>query len=253
MTPDKTIEAELNSISPLIAGLPRQLPYRVPAGYFNQLSGLLLEKVRAADQAEPASELAALSPLLAGLSKKPPFSIPEGYFEKIGEEVSSGLSGILQTNEVLETLPALLFTARNINPYTVPAAYFEQFPHKMLGKVKVSAPVVSIKKHWLQYAAAAIVAGIIAIGAWLYFQPSVSDLAVPADMALDLHKEIDQLSDQTILEYADSTQSLSFSNSMASNDELNGPDIHFLLEDVSDGDLQEYLIEQQGKVILLNN
>jgi hypothetical protein len=253
MKPDKTIEAELKAISPLLAGLPKLLPYIVPVGYFEQLPLKLLEKVRREEMDKPSDELAALSPLLAGLSKKSPYSIPEGYFERIPEEVNAGLSGILQTNEVLEFLSPALLSARNINPYTVPAGYFSQFPEKMLGKLKTNSPVISINRRWLQYAAAAVIAGIIVIGSWLYFKPSTPDFSMSAGMAFDLHKEIHELSDQSIMEFTDSTESLNFNNNVASNDDLNGSDIHFLLEDISDSDLQEYLSEQQGKVILLNN
>lgn len=69
---------ELAHLSPLLAGISKQLPYTVPADYFTNLDpGIAFYEEMSAEE-----ELEQLSPLLGGLSKKNPFTVPEGYFEK---------------------------------------------------------------------------------------------------------------------------------------------------------------------------
>jgi hypothetical protein len=61
--------------------ISREMPYTVPAGYFENLSGSILEKVTITAQ-DARQEIQELSPLLAGLNRSLPFTVPAGYFEK---------------------------------------------------------------------------------------------------------------------------------------------------------------------------
>ncbi|HEX2536065.1 MAG TPA: hypothetical protein VHK69_20125 [Chitinophagaceae bacterium] len=164
---------ELQELGSTLPGGPLPTPYAVPAGYFEGLAEAVLRRIRAAEKAaDPAGELEALSPLLAGLPKKMPFSVPDGYFN----ELSSLPSG--------EELPSLLRQADRTVPYTVPAGYFEQLPQQILERVRPSgAKVVSFPRTFLRYAAAAVVTGALALGAWMYLgsRPSGTDAAPSAE------------------------------------------------------------------------
>jgi len=70
--------AELEVLSPLLAGLSKKTPYAVPKDYFASLD----PSFAYGDESDSAMELEQLSPLLSGLPRKSPFSIPGGYFEQ---------------------------------------------------------------------------------------------------------------------------------------------------------------------------
>ena len=72
---------EIQSLSPLLAALPRELPYTVPARYFDSMP------VNKGEQESPGEEIAKLSPMLAGLDKKIPYSVPEDYFNNLNRPV----------------------------------------------------------------------------------------------------------------------------------------------------------------------
>jgi hypothetical protein len=253
MTPDNQIFAELQGISSFLAGIPRRSPYAAPVGYFDQLPQLMLQKIQSADN--PQQELAALSPLLAGLSKKSPFTAPDGYFNQVPGEIAEGVSAIEQTNEVPESLHPMLVAARHINPYRVPENYFEQLPALVLQKRPVTGKLIGINKTWLKYAAAAAVIGFVALAGWLY-QPKPVVIDTPKsgkELSTEVAIEMNQLSDEAFVEFADSTQLL-YNGSTAINDyDDNALDMHVLLEEVSDGALQQYLGEEPAKANLLNN
>ncbi|ULQ52492.1 hypothetical protein [Flavihumibacter fluvii] len=250
MTPDNTILAELQGISPYLAGVPRLAPYAAPVGYFAELPDLLLQRVKLSD--DPKQELLGISLILASLSKKSPFSAPAGYFEQVPEEVNAGISAIEQTKEVLESLHPLLESVRYVNPYSAPENYFEELPALLLEKRPQQAKILGFGKSWFNYAAAAAVIGLVAIAGWLY-QPQPVESDNNSGLVIQLEQEINQLSDEAIFEYADSTQQL-FNGSTANNDDdLNTIDMHILLEEVSDGALQQYLSDQPGKANFINN
>ncbi|PZR29299.1 MAG: hypothetical protein DI535_02855 [Citrobacter freundii] len=73
-----TAVAELEILSPLLAGLSKKMPYTVPGDYFASLD----PSFAFADESDSATELKQLSPLLGGLSRKSPFNVPEGYFDQ---------------------------------------------------------------------------------------------------------------------------------------------------------------------------
>jgi hypothetical protein len=251
MTPDKNIITELQGISPLLAASSRQLPYAVPAGYFDQLPVLILQKLKMAE--DPDEELKVLSPLLAGMSKKLPFSVPGRYFEQVTSEASAGISAITQTNEVLENLHPLLESVRKINPYQVPENYFDELPAILLEKKPQPAKLISFSRKWITYSVAAAIIGLLVLAGWLYKPTVIKPVDANNGLVIQLEQDMNQLSDEAFLEFADSTQVL-FNGSTANNDdELNDSDMHVLLEEVSDGALQQYLKEQPGKAILFNN
>lgn len=75
---------ELSMVSPLLAGIIKQPPYFLPAGYFDGLEEKIMTVIRQhADYQTSEEEIGSLSPLLGSLKKATPYSVPEGYFEKI--------------------------------------------------------------------------------------------------------------------------------------------------------------------------
>ena len=106
---------ELREISPVVAGIGHQIPYTVPAGYFEGLAGQLLQLVKASE---------ANTPVLAKTTN--PYQVPQGYFE--------GLAGnILQLVKASEVNTPVL--AKTTNPYQVPQGYFEGLAGNILQQV----------------------------------------------------------------------------------------------------------------------
>lgn len=123
-------------------------PYTVPAGYFDQLADNILARVKASDEALSAQEeLSMLSPLLSKLDKKLPYEVPAEYFSDLTENVVAGTQAIDFVNEELENLSPLMAGLKGKQVYEVPAGYFEALPGQVVSRVKkVTEParVVSI-------------------------------------------------------------------------------------------------------------
>ncbi|RYY40058.1 MAG: hypothetical protein EOO08_06895 [Chitinophagaceae bacterium] len=156
MEPRKNIAQELQEAGVnLPAGLNAR-PYAVPAGYFALFAEAVLREIR---RREASDELQQVSPLLAGLQRSMPYSVPPGYF---GEAV----------------VPSLLDGLDRTMPFAVPAGYFEGLPQQLLSRANavaepveeapVQARVLRMRPRWMQVAAAAVVAGALAVGGWLY-------------------------------------------------------------------------------------
>jgi len=65
-----------------LSSLPKESPYRVPAGYFEELEERIMQAIRShPDYQTSKEELESLSPLLSSLNKRPVYSVPQGYFE----------------------------------------------------------------------------------------------------------------------------------------------------------------------------
>lgn len=259
MNPENPIRAELAAWGSPLAELPRQLPYAAPLGYFESLPEILLNRIQGSSADDPpAAELEVISPLLAGISRKMPYQLPEGYFQEVPKEAEAGVSALEQAREALEDLHPLLTAAKGLNPYKVPELYFEEFPALMLEKTQRPAKVIGINRRWIRYMAAAALTGLVVLTGWLYTNQHSSStnngnhLAAISGLPLELQQAFDQISDEAILSFADSTEILTIGSTASSADELDPSDIHVLFEEVSDDALQQYLKEQPGKPLYSN-
>jgi hypothetical protein len=258
--------AELHGLGELVSGISREMPYAVPAGYFDRLPTLLVARITArssafqvptgyfegfagqvlarikagsTDISQPEdtveAELARLSITLSRIDRNTPYQLPEGYFEE--------LSPVLT---ILKDRPT----------YQVPANYFTGFPAGLLETVSKPASTGKIipmerqggkvlKGHWWKYSsAAAIAACFLLIFSWPQVGTNAGDPSF-TDITQNLHK----LSDQEIQAYLDNDHTILAEpvagNSTATLD-INDGDVKSLLGEVSDNDLQQY-VEEHGK------
>ncbi|MBI5859108.1 MAG: hypothetical protein HZB42_15850 [Sphingobacteriales bacterium] len=80
---------EISFLSPLLSNISREMPYSVPAGYFDLLQEKLMAAVReSSDHQTAKEELESISPLLSGLKKEMPYSVPQGYFNSLSENAA---------------------------------------------------------------------------------------------------------------------------------------------------------------------
>jgi hypothetical protein len=133
------ISEELRSISVLVDGISRQVPYEVPAGYFDSLSQLVLGRISA---------------------KSLTFSVPDGYFDsfasRVLDRIKAGQSGASQAPEIipalesgegveeeLARLSAIVSGISRRTPYQLPEGYFEEISPVLTlirGKATYQAP-----------------------------------------------------------------------------------------------------------------
>lgn len=245
----QNIVNELKEISPIVAQVGFSNPYEVPQGYFENFAATVLQRIKATTAASPKEELEMLSPLLGSIGKKNPFSMPEGYFAELTENAMAGAKAIDFVNGELENLSPVMSSLKNKPVYEVPAGYFEQLPEKLLQRVK-SQPARTVSMNFtrrvMRYAAAAVVAGLIVLGGWLYF--GNNGTGTTNDPALA------QISDEMLENYLDN-QSVTPAETtvLASNGDadIDSDDLKDLLADVSDAELQKY-IDQYGAKEMTN-
>lgn len=92
---------ELSLLSPLVNYIDRNMPFAIPADYFNGLENKIMEGVLASESDE---DLETMSPLLSGLKKNNPYTVPENYFE--------GLVNIAKNNEPRKEAKVISIGAR---------------------------------------------------------------------------------------------------------------------------------------------
>ena len=82
---------ELETLSPLLAGLSRQMPYTVPQGYFSEISsqipGITSEEV--------------LPEILVKVGKSMPYAVPADYFESLPSKILAKITPVKQSAKVI--------------------------------------------------------------------------------------------------------------------------------------------------------
>jgi hypothetical protein len=183
---------EMRGISQLIADSGAVNAYTLPEGYFERLPDIILEKIQAAP---------AMLPETANI-----YQVPENYFDTLpGIILSKIQEGQMQSNEVreeLETLGPLLNTISKKPLFSLPDGYFEQLRPAMkeADVLQGKAKLVRFKtyRRWIQYAAAAMVAGILVSGAFL-FTDSNSYLELEKKGRIDLQASPDTAKDAAVV------------------------------------------------------
>lgn len=78
---ESSASQELQELSPVLAGISKQMPYSVPLFYFEQtLEGL------------PGITGHRASPLLDTIGKEMLYTVPQGYFDSLPQEIIAGIS-----------------------------------------------------------------------------------------------------------------------------------------------------------------
>ena len=226
----------------------KENPYSVPQGYFEALPSIILNRVKTA-ALNSNEEIEAISPLLSQLKNKQPFSVPAGYFNDLPENITDGAKAIDVVNEELENLSPLMNGLKEKKAYQVPEGYFDGLAEQVLEKAKSQkgAKVISIgfTRKLMRYAAAAVVAGLIIMGGWFYFDTS---FVTPTDPLAKVEKAVTNtklVTDQALQEYVESQSSSIDATAPAASSEIDASDMKEMLADISDEELQAY-VEQSG-------
>ncbi len=224
MTTRKDIQEELEPVGPQLARMIPQPPYQVPGGYFDTLAANILRRVQAGEALSSAGthrespdieEEDLVSPVLRGLKNKPTLQAPDGYFDTLR-------------------------------------------PAELAGKAtggKKHAPVVRLSrgKMAIRYAAAAAVAGIIVISAWLLAgetknnaDPLLAGSDAPAGQQQWL-AQVRALSDREITAFVEGNDYMPGSEALPSagtdqgTPDIGEEDLLLMLADIPDNELEKYL------------
>lgn len=165
----KEILNELKEISPLLCKIENDNPFTVPSQYFEQLSSNILSAIK-------NDELRSTDITSFDFGSIPAISrdLPDNYFESFSSKILS----TIKRNELKEELNAypLLLSLKEKNVFTVPKGYFENIATEISEKIsgenngKVVSinrgKVVSMKSTWWKAAAAAVIAGVVAVSSY---------------------------------------------------------------------------------------
>jgi hypothetical protein len=229
-------------------------PYQAPQGYFDNLPATILNRIKADAAKHADEELELLSPLLKQIGKKMPFSTPAGYFNELTENAMAGAQAIAFVNGELENLSPLMASLKQQQVYEVPAGYFEQLPNQVLKAAQAQQPakVVSMRftRRIMQYAAAAVVAGVLIVAGWMYFGNKTDNGGLPPVVVAKL----DKISDDVLENYIENQTILpAETTEPAGNAEIDANDMKEMLADVSDEDLQQYIEKYSTSKDILTN
>jgi hypothetical protein len=230
------ILAELEGISPLIAQLPRVNPYQVPADYFLSLADQCMENIRVEQ--------------VLSQSAGNTYTVPENYFNGLADSILAKLhlaSGEHNdSRKELETIAPLLASSSPVNPYTVPANYFEQADFaEAATRYKKHAVVFNMRnaRKWTQFAAAAIMTGVLVMGAFL-FTDNNGNIKNENYDSFDVSSELNKVSVDDLAEFLNNPSTFiaaPAATPMASEDEL--ADIKSNIRQFSDEELNQYVKE----------
>jgi hypothetical protein len=210
--------AILNNTSP-VDNINKRNLQQVPPGYFDTLSDSILAKVKATYPESAEEELRRLSPMLYALKDYNVFSVPDGYFESfttgIMERLKPQPANPESAEEELCRLSPMLSGLKG-NVFSVPDGYFESFAGDVVERLKPQpAKIITMKKgnSWWKYAAAAVVAGAIAVSSLQIFNgspdmntgksglPDYVQASFQYKTEDDLNAGIAKLSDDDIIKY----------------------------------------------------
>lgn len=226
---DKDILNELQALSPLLASIQRKNIFFVPDGYFEtlsntilislkeeaeiidstkkedipngyfeNLSSTILDKIKEQQKNIVVDEPAQLPTLLQSVQNTNPFKVPPQYFENLSaiilDKIKASQKDIAM--EELEEGSPLLRSVQHINIFDLPQGYFDTVSVDVLNAVKASpAKVVGMPKLRLftKYAAAAIITGAMALGAYKYIdKPAAVNIEPVAVAAAKIDSTIQQ-------------------------------------------------------------
>lgn len=228
----KTIIAELQAVAPLVAVTSPVKLYAVPEGYFASFPAVMAEKIR-------VEEILARAAV-------PVYEVPDGYFTALPGEVLSRIQTHHSVREELDEVAPLLNTIDKETPYQVPATYFAQADFARLARYQQSqAKVVSFRlaRRWMQYAAAALVTGVLVTGAFLYTD-NPANIEESAYKTLDLSSELNKVSETELVNYLNNSEHAAVANTVTTMASEEIPvDVKNNLQQLSDEELKQYLTD----------
>lgn len=227
------ITEELSPIAPLVAEIGLTELYTVPGGYFASFADAVAERIRIEALLNQASV--------------PVYEVPDGYFEQLPGTILAAIQSSTEIKSELEEIAPLLSTIGKENVYEIPADYFVQADlarharrEQPAGAKRVS---LRIARRWMQYAAAAVFAGVLITGAFL-FTDNPANIEEGKYQSIDLSSELDKVSEADLLKYLDNPEHVAAAPATVQlASEADMAEVKNHLQNVSDEELKQYVTE----------
>ena len=260
---------ELEAISTAVANLSSKMPFRVPEGYFELFPDRMMLLIMA--------EMAA-----SGLNENPdfgqkignslPFFVPEGYFEGLSGNILSKIKNTETESAAAELsrISPMLSAINKSNPYSIPEGYFEnleiQAAKSQEPKIKGKVFEMSEWKKWQNYAAAAVITGLMA-GA-VYFLSTLTgnieeQIESPVAKVQIAENDSLQVSPEALSSFLAQTNTLDEGEMLDTEEFISQNDLAILdinkntiednLQDIQDDALEEYMHENPEMQSLTNS
>jgi hypothetical protein len=233
MTQRDNILQELEALESLLATASFADVYQVPAGYFEQLPGQLLQRIRAMETTDVQEEISILSPLINKAGKVLPYKVPAGYFNNVEERL--GL--VMQSpQEELEQLSPLLSGLSKQLPYSVPKGYFDSTIHTGSRNDTPAKIVPMVRRTWFRYAAAAVIIAIVSVSG--FFALNKQQTNDPGESYTWVQKNMNKVSTEELNEFITITDYEEAPVIAASGETEVVKD---LIKNISDKEIQDFL------------
>jgi oligoribonuclease (3'-5' exoribonuclease) len=134
-----------------------------------------------------------------------------GYFEGLPAAILAHVKNNAVTSEVqaeLDEIAPLLNTISKQNIFTVPAGYFEKADFvSAIQSTKKQGKLVNMRfaRRWTQYAAAAVMAGVLVTGAFM-FTDTKGTAEYEKYSNIDVSSELNKVSEDELVNYLDSDE-----------------------------------------------
>lgn len=227
------ITEELSPIAPLVAEIGITELYAVPKSYFASFADTVTERIRIEALLKEASV--------------PVYEAPDGYFEQLPGTVLTTIQRSSEVKSELEEIAPLLSTIGKASVYEIPADYFVEADlarharrEQPAGAKRVS---LRIARKWMQYAAAAVFAGVLITGAFLFTDNS-ANIEEGKYQSVDLSSELDKVSEADLLKYLDNPEHVAAAPATVQlASEADMAEVKNHLQNVSDEELKQYVTE----------
>ena len=228
MLGNNTIEEELRSETPTLAGIVNKYVYAIPVDYFENIAASVLGKINNESENENA------------FTNLTPYSIPELYFENLSAIILQKTKQTKSLNTVvdeLDNIAPLLNTISKEQIYSIPQGYFINTPsiesqtHQKQGKL-IAFYFTKIYK----LAAAAVITGIVATGSYIFMskENTVQQAIIEAS-----NTELKKLSEADIVDFlADPGVANLLSPRPAT-------EIHDAVKEISDDEIKQFLQDNE--------
>ncbi len=225
------IEAELKEICPLLTEGQLLMPFEVPEGYFEALATSIIDYISREAVFPSVSES--------------PFQVPDGYFEDLSGQIMARVRALGDAEEELRVRTPLLTSVSKKVPYTVPEAYFNTFTVPVPAEAQKGKLVTfRLARKWMQYAAVAMVAGVLVTGAFLFTDKN-DYLGQEKYEQLDLPTALNSVSDEELVNYLDNPEhyiSAAHEGNSLTGEEVYS-DVKNTIQLLSDEEMHSYLNE----------
>lgn len=226
------IKAANDSASEPVLNYPKNMPYSVPDGYFDQQIASFSHSLQLVQQLDNKQSW----------PRTLPFDIPAGnYFDTLSDTILSKIT----TAAAVPADLSFLDSVKHLPTYQVPEGYFEQFsvpiPTSTSKATVIEFNAKKKKANWMQWSAAACMLIIFSMGAFWMSNSSMHEDVKAFQLA---SKQLDMIPADAIDEYIDEEfDNYDIYASMIDGQEqkIISKASYSILNDISDQDLEAYL------------